>query len=534
MIKNNLLRKTWAKYALLFFVFMLIIGFLASFYIKNKALEKITTIPGIICENVAFNLFSGCLDLENLSIERAIGAEKKELLTLTSSKIQLHGFSYWQFLRNNKICVNDFLFTDLDLEITNNKTASESDTIATNSSTANKPPEEILIKHFGIQNGHLAIQNKDFKKLSLDTFTTEIQQLQFFPARDTQQLIWENIAFIGQQFLVDRQESDNQLIAKAIELTTTENLQIKDVRWKPKYGKNNYLKHHQFRKSRIDARIPMLEIHQFPIADLVFQQQLKAKAVVARNGLLKIYSDKNKPECTDCVKDYHYEHLIASDLLIDIDSILIKNSEIVLEVLDEGKTKAGKLDWSNVYASIYNLTNNKTKATSHPNTVADIQAIFVDDGQVKLHFEFPNFDKNADYRFKGSLDKVKLKKINSFLVFSKQFRIKQGEVNSFVFNGRGNLQAATGDMELRYNNLALQLLKKDRTPRKFLSKIANALLSKEKNPDKDNQLHRGKMYFERDLSKSFISNWWKTMQSGIKSTMLPNILLPDELESTTK
>lgn len=534
MSKNN--TPISKKYYYIFIVITLLItvGFLLSLYIKNQALEKITAIPGITCKNLDFNLLSGCFDLEDLSIERAIGAEKTEFLTLKTSEVHVHGLSYWQILKNNKVCVNEFKFSDLALKIKENAAKSSADTTLTDAPSSNSSLEEILIKKFSIEQGNITIEKEDHKTLSLDTFTTQIQRVQFFPNKDSQQIAWENMEFFGRQFLLDKQESDNQLLVSKIALSKTDNLQIENFRWKPKYGKSNYLDHHKYRKARIDIAIPELQVRQFPVEDLIFQQQLKAQAITAQNGVLKIYSDKNKPECTDCSKNYHYEELIESDLMLDIDSLLIKNSEIVLEELGEGKEKAGKLDWSNVYASIYNVTNNKAKVKTPPHTVADIQAVFVDDGNVKLHFEFPNFNKNADYRFQGSLDKVKLKKINSFLVFSKQFRIKQGEVNSFVFKGRGNLQESTGEMELRYNNLDIQLLKKDRSPRKFLSKIANAFFGKENNPDKENKLHKGQMYFKRDKSKSFISNWWKTMQSGIKSTMLPNILLPDELESTAK
>jgi len=524
--------RKWAKYGLIFLAFLLVVGFLTSGYIKNKALEKITAFPGITCKNVDFNLFSGCLDLENVEIDRTIGTNKTEKLKLTTTKAHLHGLGYWQFWKNNRLSIDDLLLEDFTISI------QPDDSINTKIDTAEqgKQPkiEEILVHQISLQQGKFSLQNKDYKAIKLDCFEVQVEKLQFFLKRDSQKISWQSIELLGSQLLLDGHKSDNQLIANKIELSADENLQIQDFRWKPKYSKTTYLKHHKFRKSRIDVIIPTIEIRQFPLYDLVFEQKLKVNSITTRNGVLKIYSDKNKPPCTDCLKTYHYEDLIASDLMIDIDSIAIKNSEIVLEELGEGKTKAGKLDWSNVYASIYNLTNNKIKAKSHPNTVADIQAVFVDDGKVKLHFEFPNFNKNADYRFNGSLDRVKLKEINSFLVFSKQFRIKQGEVNSFAFNGRGNLVASSGEMELRYNSLELQLLKRDRTPRKFLSKVANALFNKEKNPNKDNKLRKGRMYSEREKNKSFIGNWWKTIQSGIKSTMLPNILLPDELETRTR
>lgn len=524
-------KNKWIKYTLLPLVIIVFIGFLLSFSVKKIALEKITNIPGITCKNVGFNPLSGCLNLEELTIQRPICEKESEVLNLITTKVQIHGLSYWQYLKNDKVIVNEVLFADLAIRVEANK---QGVMVQRDSQAKSNTPEEILVKNFRIENGQLSAQNKQFKQLQVDTFSTNIEDFQFLTKNDSQQINWNKLEFLSKQFLMNEQKSDNRLLASSIELSANSKLSIQDFRWQPKYGKSKYLNHHQYRKARLDVKIPNLEIFQFPIHDLLFKQTLKAQSIVAEDGALKIYTDKNKEACPDCLKTYHYEDFIDSELKIGIDSIQIKNSLIVLEELGTGKQKAGKLDWSKVYASIYNLTNYPKEALTKPNTIADIQAIFVDDGQVDLHFEFPNFDKNADYHFYGTLDRVKLKEINSFLVFSKRFRIKQGVVSKFAFNGRGNLQGASGEIELRYKDLSLQLLNKDRSPRKFLSKIANTLIGNKNNPDKEEKLRKGIMYFERDLQKSFISNWWRTMQTGIKSTMLPNFLLPKKLEHKTK
>lgn len=523
--------KKWLKYGLITLSSIIFLGFLTSIFIKKIALEKITNIPGITCKNLSFNSFSGCIDLEQLTIERPIGENESEVIGLVVNHLHVHDLSYWQYLKNDKIWVDEVIFENLEIDISQNK---QSNGVQRDSNAKQNTPKEILIDNFIITQGKLAIKNKQFKQLQLDTFSANIEQLQFFLEKDSQQVVWGKLECLGNQFLLDEHKGDNKLLAKNFQLSKNKQLLVNELKWKPKYSKTNYLDHHEYRKARLDLAISEVSILQFPIEELIFKQTFKAQSITLGNGGLKIYSDKNKKACPDCLKKYPYENLIDADMQIDVDSILVKNGEIVLEELGEGKEKAGKLDWSKVYASIYNLTNNREKIKTHPNTVADIQAVFVDDGNVNLHFELPNFNKNADYRFYGDLDKVKLREINSFLIFSKRFRIRQGEVNKFAFSGRGNLQGASGEMELRYKNLELSFLNKDRSPKKFISKVVNKLIGNKNNPDKEDKLRQGKMFFERDLHTSFVSNWWKTMQSGIKSTMLPNILLPEELEHETK
>lgn len=526
MYKNK-----WLKYSLIALSILILLGFLISIIVKKIALEKITNIPGITCKNLSFNPFTGCLEVEGLNIERPISKNESEVLGLITNQVHVHGLSYWQYLKNDKVYINEVVFADLSINITQNKRVNA---IQRDSNAKGNTPKEILIDNFTIEQGKLSIQNQQFQKLKLDTFSTNIERLQFLVKKDSQQIVWNQLEFLGKYFLMNGQKSDNKLFAESIQLSKNNQLLVNQLKWKPKYTKANYLDHHEYRKARIDVVIPQVVLQQFPIEDLIFKQSFKAQSITFENSSFKIYSDKNKKACPDCIKKYHYENLIDADLKIDIDSILVKNGLIVLEELGQGKEKFGKLDWSKVHASVYDLTNNPKKIGTHPHTVADIQAVFVNEGNINLHFEFPNFNKNADYHFYGDLDKVKLKKINRFLIFSKRFRIKKGEVNKFAFSGSGNLQRASGDMELRYKDLSLQFLKKDHSPRKFLSKLANNILGNKNNPDKEDKLRKGKMYFERDERNSFISNWWKTMQTGIKSIMLPNILLPDELDNQTK
>ncbi len=523
--------KKWIKYSLIALSLLVIIGFLSSFFVKKIALEKITNIPGISCANLSFNLFTACIDLEQLTIERPIKKEESEVLGLVSNKAHIHGLSYWQYLKNDKVYIDEVIFEDLEVVISPNQ---KNNGIQRDSNAQKNTPKVILIDRFLINQGKLAVENKQFEQLQLDTFSTNIEHLQFNLEKDSQQVVWNKLEFSGNHFLLNQSEIDNKLLVKNFELSKNNQLLINQLEWKPKYAKTKYLDHHKYRKAHLDLAIPTLSIQAFPVADLIFKQAFKARSITIEDSAFKIYSDKNKKACPDCLKKYPYESLIDAKMLIDVDSILVKNGKIVFEELGEGKQKAGKLDWTKVYASVYNLTNNADKVKTHLNTLIDIQAVFVEDGNVDLHFEWPNFNKNADYRFYGAIDKVKLKEINSFLVFSKRFRIRQGEVSRFAFNGRGNLTDASGAMELRYKNLEIAFLNEDRSPRKFLSKVVNKIVGNKNNPNKKEKLRKGKMFFERNQHISFISNWWKTMQTGIKSVMLPNIFLPDELEHETK
>ena len=152
-------RNNWIKYSTIALILLIGLGFLAATFVKKIALEKITNIPGITCANLSFNPFTGCLDLEELNVQRPIGENETEVLDLISNKVQVHGLSYWQYLKNDKVCVNEVIFADLSVNITPNEQVNE---VQRDSHAKSNTPKEILIENFIIEQGKLSLQNKQF------------------------------------------------------------------------------------------------------------------------------------------------------------------------------------------------------------------------------------------------------------------------------------------------------------------------------------------------------------------------------------
>ncbi|MEM1123167.1 MAG: hypothetical protein AAGJ18_22185, partial [Bacteroidota bacterium] len=441
-------------------------------------------------------------------------------------EVHLHGLGYWHFLTKNELRIDAVTLDSLSIKITPRDSSTAPDTTSDKSD-----PKRFEIRNLLVKKGQFSLENEELATLQIDSFQLKVADFIFDPHRDSTQIDWGASTFSGYNFRLDQRSAQNRLLAERLELTDNDQLTITNFHYQPKRSKANYLQYLPHRKARLDAQLTKIRVQKLALKPLIFNQSFKAETIRV-NGALEVYSDKNKAACSNCLKPYPYEDWQTSDWQIAIDSILITDSQIVYEELRQGEEETGQLDWEQVYGSIYHLNNQV--ALQQPYTLADIQAKFLKEGTVNIHFEFPNYAKNNDYHFNGSIDQLSLKKINRFLVFSKQFRIQRGRVNHFAFSGKGNLQTASGDMEMRYEKLKIQLIKKDRTPRKFLSKVANLVFGKSNNPDKNDELRLGKMYFERDPQKSFIGNWWKTIQSGLKSIMLPNILLPDELEHAKK
>ena len=78
-------------------------------------------------------------------------------------------------------------------------------------------------------------------------------------------------------------------------------------------------------------------------------------------------------------------------------------------------------------------------------------------------------------------------------------------------------------MNFKYNNLAIRLHQTkpgtwNMIEQSLLSELVNLLLA-DNNPNDDGKMKQGVIYFERDTTKGFFNFVWKSVLSGIKSSV---------------
>ena len=93
-------------------------------------------------------------------------------------------------------------------------------------------------------------------------------------------------------------------------------------------------------------------------------------------------------------------------------------------------------------------------------------------------------------------------------------------MNNLTFNFNGDHLKSNGISTLLYQDLTIELLKKDSNElkKKGLSTFVANLLAKNNNPQNGN-LKEGKINFQRDTTKSFFNLLWKSIFDGAKSTI---------------
>jgi hypothetical protein len=144
-------------------------------------------------------------------------------------------------------------------------------------------------------------------------------------------------------------------------------------------------------------------------------------------------------------------------------------------------------------------------------------------GKARLtaNFSFPMADSSNKQHIKGNLQPMEMQTLNEALVPLASVRINSGQILGMDFDMTLGEQQAEGEVKLRYEKLNISLLNKKSNKEEFANKISSLLANtfKIKSKNKGNDLRIGKVDFEREEEKSTFNYWWKSLLSGLQSSI---------------
>ena len=116
-----------------------------------------------------------------------------------------------------------------------------------------------------------------------------------------------------------------------------------------------------------------------------------------------------------------------------------------------------------------------------------------------------------------------MRKINPMLENVAFTTIKSGFVKSMNFEASADSEFSTGKMEFRYNDFKIALINKktgqvEGFDKGIVSFFANTFVVNTKNPHLGS-FREGSIFFKRNKNKSIINYWWKSIFTGIKTSI---------------
>jgi hypothetical protein len=206
---------------------------------------------------------------------------------------------------------------------------------------------------------------------------------------------------------------------------------------------------------------------------------------------------------------------------LHLDTLQTKNGRISYSEHAKFADTTGTLTLNKLNLKVLNIYNDTSLLNNNDISLEiKLQTKVMNAGRLDAYFNMPYNTKNGEFYLEGIMDTMALSRMNPMIEPIAFLKIRNGDARKIVFKVDGNNDYATGIMRFYYKKLNISVLNKEKhTNKGLISFIANTFVLNSSNPKYIFFLKRGKMYFKRDPSKSFVNYWVNILMSGLKTSI---------------
>ncbi|GJM35885.1 MAG: hypothetical protein DHS20C18_48860 [Saprospiraceae bacterium] len=479
------------------------------------------------CESLGYSLWGNRIWVAGLNFERR-GKGQPASCQAQIEDIDLRGIDWWS------LYFDEDLFLD-EIHISSPKIKMIGQPF---SHTSNQPTRRQNFQfHIGrilIEGGSLEyFDAADTTKavLMLDSFRVLLTDI--FPAGKNSQnsFEFEGVELDFQQFNYLTESHLYAIKADQISARSKDrSIRFIGLHYQPQVNRERFSQLLGKQKTQLDASSQFVVLQEVDLPRLLLDKEIDCRLMNMEGFQFKAFKDKNYPD----VPELHalpHSVLMDFDRYFQIDTIRIQNGRIDYEERGLGETSISSIYFDQLYASIYNLTNNKSLLEKQAITV-DTRSKFMGTGELSMQFRFFPLTADSRYTYQGKLQEFTFENINKVLDPRSALVLKSGHVQQLQFEVEANKTLSKGTMDFEYSNLKAHVLNKETNRKKGLLTFVANLATRKENKRSDKDYRQGQIYFERTPNKSITHDLWQSVFSGIRSTVLTNILLKDELETS--
>ena len=474
-------------------------------------------------ENLDISLLNGSLSIDNASIAPKDSTETalQKGVFGKIKNISISNFSVWALLWDDKIKVRKVTITtpDIILYEREKKYNAEEDFVKPFKNT-------IMTESLEIQNGEFKMVNADLKflmKANNVHFTLDDIKVDSASVADNIPVRYTGYNLKCDSLYYKMNEFYNLYATNVSTTDTTFN--AKNLRLVPEYSRVQYTRMLPEEKDLFTVTVKDINV---PKAEWGFVNNIlyvHSPRVVLNQVSANIFRSK-MPKDDPTIKKLYSRALRELDFDLKIDRLLLKNSLIEYEEQVDFSKPAAKVSLSKFYATAANLYSPVNKNTL-PNTVIDVECMFMRSTPLKLNWFWNTLDASDSFTIKGDLGVMKSEDLNP--VATPLMNISTtGTMKDIKFTVNGNVQKATGEFAIKYEDLKVDIYKKDgKTKNKVMSAIGNLIVKN----DSDDELKKASLNVVRLKDKSVFNLLWRSLQDGLKKTLLPKVvtkLLPED------
>ena len=485
---------------------LLVLGVLvliANIYLEKKIKTAIQ--DNLKAQKISYNEVSFSLLARNSSIINP--KLQKEHFTFSANKISLQDLDYTQYIFHHKIVIDNLEILKPKFVIRKTDSVSPS---KTDSTSADPFSKNILFKNIKVRDGLLKFIKNDTTRFygKIGMFTMNEVRLSAETFKNKLPFKYKNMELVCDSIYY-KLSNLHYLTVSNLNLKNKE-LNISNLKILSTYNKVDFQKHISVEHDRFNLAVKSIVSQNFKWQFANDSLQLQSSFTAIKNGNLELYRNKLLPD-DNSTKPLYSKQLRESGVKMKFDSLQVTNSRIVYEEKVAQDREAGKVIFGNVNANISNVQNMNMNSTELPKTRVHATAQFMDKSPLTLNWEFLVNDIKDKFHVWGNMGHLSADEMNSFLTSFKNIKA-EGEIESLAYNFYGDQNNASGDMNLKYKNFRVKVLKKNsKEKNSLLTGIVNLFV---KNHAQNNQIENRGVTAQRDVTKSFWNYIWTFIRNG--------------------
>jgi len=308
----------------------------------------------------------------------------------------------------------------------------------------------------------------------------------------------------------------------SLRFTSADNtLRIAEIKLMPRLSETAFAASFAHQKDRYDFLLKNIALRHIDRTAL-WQKAIRSDSLVIGSSVFKVYRDISRPpDTTSKVGKFPQQQLMGLPFPLTIDNVIFTESFIEYKEKNSKSDSTGRLQFTNVRATIRNVTDRPAEKKVPHRCTVDFQARLLNKVPVEARLIMPLKDPKGRFTIEGNIGSLDTRTLNPLTEPMGLARMEKGKIDHLHFIIDGTDSTGDGRITLLYEDLKISLLKKNkkagRLDKKGLASVfANLLI---KNSNKGEDPRTAEAHFRRILNKSLFNLIWKTLFTGIKKSV---------------
>ena len=501
-------------------IVLLVAGVVLSRVVKAKVIAALEEKNGTL-EDLDLNLFQRAITVQGLAWTATSPDTAKIPNHVAVNYIRVSGIHVLAWLLHKNIVINKIEFIDGDATYSMVKPAKKDSTHHSSPDSSQVTPD-LPFKTFTVDEVVLKNIKTNLHIDSLQTAWGDVSVTLTGLQLDAKQVQKDPSAIKIKSIQADFtsvQVSSKLYITKvsSIKLNSAQGkLLIDSIFLTPKYGRYAFARKVGRQTDRFTLRIPKIAV-----AGLTFDPRNDSTVISSihiDSAWLHVFRDKRFP----FIKHHNVPLPVAMirkfPFALQIDSVKISDAKIVYEEFPEKGFHTGQVEFDDLNATLTHLNNRDSSAQGKATLIAS--AKLMGKGLITATFLLP-YGKQQ-YRAEGHVRNLPLPALNRAMENMAFVNIESGKLNDLYFNFYYNDDHSKGSILVNYQDLKINGLTKEKQSHasEFKTWLINLFIKNDKDRTVSEAKRLGVIDFERDKRKAIFNVWWKSLLSGLKSSVL--------------